>query len=199
MMMKKQSLNAVSLRLILVIAMIVMFIASAVLFWLIAGTMRNVAIDTNHTKKDAEVSANTIDNLGRIRETLETNKEVVDRTNRIVAESQSYQYQDQIIEDLNNYARNSGVSITNIDFADTAEASTPSEGEASAEPAINGVNSVAANITLNTPVDYVSLLRFLSSIEQNLTKMQVSKVNVAKAEGENEVTSEALTIQVYVR
>jgi len=199
--MNKQSLNAVSLRLMLVIGMIVILAASAALFWVIAGTLRDVAVTTNHTKKDAEVSANTVENLERIRDTLENNKEVVDRTNRIVAESQSYQYQDQIIEDLNNYARSTGVSITNIDFSSAAEtgSSSGSEENKSSSSTISGVNSVSANITLNTPVNYTSLLRFLNSIEQNLTKMQVSKVNVAKAEGANEVSSEALTIQVYTR
>lgn len=199
--MNKQSLNAVSLRLMLVVGMIVILAASAALFWVIAGTLRDVAVTTNHTKKDAEVSANTVENLERIQDTLENNKEVVDRTNRIVAESQSYQYQDQIIKDLNDYARSTGVSITNIDFSSAAEtgSSSGSEENKSSSSTISGVNSVSANITLNTPVNYTSLLRFLNSIEQNLTKMQVSKVNVAKAEGANEVSSEALTIQVYTR
>ena len=45
----------------------------------------------------------------------------------------------------------------------------------------------------------MSMLRFVKSIEQNLTKMQISKIGLSKDANSNNVTSDVLTIEVYIR
>jgi hypothetical protein len=55
------------------------------------------------------------------------------------------------------------------------------------------------SITLKTPIIYNNMIRFIKSIEQNLTKMQLSKISLAKDAASGGVTSEALTLEVYIR
>jgi hypothetical protein len=119
-----------------------------------------------------------------------------------VADSQSYQYQNQIIGDLNDYANKAGIAITSIDFvADTPAATTtpPAGTRTPTTIAPAGVKSTSVSITLQNPVPYDNMLRFIHSIEQNLTKMQISKIGLAKGSSGNAVTSEILTIQVYIK
>lgn len=199
--MKNFHLTPTNLRVMLSISMFIITAIGTGLATLSYNGLKDVAVDVSHTTQDANASQNDLRTLQQIQETLEKDKEVVDRANSIVAESKSYQYQDQIIADLNDYANKSGVSITNIDFSSTATTTNPTTPQTPATPLVTvpGVKSTSVSVTLKNPIDYVSLLRFLKSIEQNLTKMQVSKVSLTKDAASGNVTSEALTIEVYVR
>lgn len=188
-------------RLRLVLSLSLFAIASlATLIALIAYTeLRKVAIDVSHTTVDANASQNNLQNLLKVQQQLDKDQAVINRTSNIVAESRSYQYQDQIIADLKSYANQAGITITNIDFASASKNSSPlSPSKVPTAPVPNGIKTTLVAITLKNPIDYNSLLRFLKSIEQNLTKMQVSKISLVKGTG-NQVSSEALTIEVYIK
>lgn len=203
--MTKRTLTASGFRLILIIAMFVVMSIGTGVFWLTDSYLKDFAVEVNHKNVDATASQSNVQTLQQIQQKLADNKEIVEHTSEIVAESKSYEYQDQIITDLNDYAAKSGISITNMDFsAASAPAATPGSSGAApkttqAIPTINGVKSVSANITLKNPVNYNNLLKFIKSIEQNLTKMQISRIGLSKDATSGEVTSDALTIEVYVR
>lgn len=198
----KKPLTATRLRLILSGSMVVIIILQGVIFAYAYGNMAATATEVSHTVVDASASQNNLTTLEKIEDILNNEKTVVERAQSIVADSQSYQYQDQIITDLNDFASRNGVSITNVDFSssDTPSTATPSAPATPTTPAPAGLKSTSVIVTLKTPVDYNNLLRFIESIEQNLTKMQISKINLSKGEAKgNEVMSDALTIEVYIR
>ena len=65
-----------------------------------------------------------------------------------------------------------------------------------------GVKSMTASVTIKNPTDYMSMLRFTHLIEQSLFRMQVSQVGIsasADVAHPNQVNSDILTIEVYVR
>lgn len=199
--MKKHQLTATRLRSILTLSLFALSLLNAVALFFIYDKLHDTAIDVSHAVVDANASQTNIQTLKTLQKELADKQDVVKRAGNIVADSQSYQYQNQIINDLNGYAAKSGISITNIDFAaDTTAGTAPApsaKSPAAATP--SGLKATTVSITLQNPVSYNNMLRFIHSIEQNLTKMQISKVGLAKGSSGTDVTSEALTIQVYIR
>jgi glycine cleavage system regulatory protein len=170
-------------------------------FYYWTGVLRADATEASKKQAQANNSQSNIQTLQSIQNELERDKAIVDRASNIVAESQSYQYQDQIINDITNYATRAGIEITNIDFSTTktaATSATTSQQTQQTAPTPSGVKSSSVSVTLKNPVDYTNLLRFIHSIEQNLTKMQISRVGLSK-EATGGITSDVLTIEVYVR
>lgn len=202
-------LNATKLRIILISSLIAIIAISVVIFTYANKQLKSVAVEVSHATVDAAASENNLSSLSLLEKLLDKQRDVVNRTTGIVADSQSYQYQNQIIDDLEGYARQAKISITNLDFGSTtatgAAAATPPAAGGAVAPtagaaAPSGVKATSVSITLVNPVDYKSLLTFVNLIEQNLTKMQISKLSLsADASAPGKVTSDALTIEVYVK
>ena len=200
--MKKPQLSAVTFRLILSGSLVLITIIGVILFSLANNQMRQVATDVSHVVVDANASQDNLTTLEKIKKALASEQDIVARTSQIVAESKSYEYQDQIITDLNGYAQKAGISITNLDFSGAAGATkAPASPAAPTAPAAttSGLHSTSVTVTIQNPVDYNNLLRFIKSIEQNLTKMQISKVSLSRAESGSNVTSDAFAIEVYIK
>lgn len=206
--MKARTLTATSLRLTLSASLLLITILATVLFYFADRQLHQVAVDVSHTVVDANASQSTIQNLQQVQRQLENNKDVITRAGNIVADSQSYQYQDQIVSDLNTYASKAGIKITNMDFTTEAAASgsTPTtdrgtdQNTTTAPAAPSGVKTTSVTVTMENPVGYSNFLTLLRSIEDNLTKMQVQKVSLSRATGGGgNIASDVLTIQVYVR
>lgn len=205
--MKKQtSLSATRLRLILSISLFAIALIGGVAFAFINGQLKSYAVDISHKVIDANSSRDNVQTLQRIQQELANDKDIIARTNSIVADSQSYVYQDQIVSDLNKYANAAGITITNMDFSASTggtgstntSAPTPTTNK-TATPAPSGVKSVSVSVTLKNPVGYENFLRFIRSIEDNLTKMQIQKVSLSKGTSGNDISSDVLTIQVYTK
>ena len=198
-----KGMTATKLRLVLSCSLIFVTALLVALFVYYYDQLRTAATETNHIVVDKDASQNNIATLDKIEDFLTANSQVVERARSIVADSQSYQYQDQIITDLNDFASRNKVSITNVDFTGTnPPTSTPSTPVAPtpSQPTTGGIKSTSATITIKTPVNYDDLLRFLESIERNLTKMQISRVSLSRGSAEgNDIISDALTIEVYIR
>lgn len=193
-----RQLSARQLRIILSISLFVIVALMVGIATYSYHSLRSVAVNVAQTLADADAGQDNLQTLEKIQEQLENDKDVVARANSIVADSQSYQYQDQIITDLQNYAAKAGITITNFDFTSTT-ATTPSQTPAPQTAAPSGVKSTSVTVTLKNPINYDNLLRFLKSIEQNLTKMQVSKIGLSKSQTGSDVSSDVLTIEVYIR
>lgn len=201
----KKSLTATQLRLILSGSLLFVAIAAGVAIHFANESLRGYATDISHVTADANASQDNVQTLQKIEKELKEYKEVVARASGIVAESQSYQYQDQIITDLNEYAKKAGIAITNLDFS-ASTTTTPAAPAASVVPAAptatatpTGVKSTSVSVTIKNPVVYNNLLRFIKSIEQNLTKMQISRVGLSKDPTTGGIASEAFTIEVYIK
>ena len=198
-MLKMPNLKASTLRLIMIVSLFLIAGLAVVMFYFANQELSKVATEVSHVTADAEASQDNLQNLQAVEQKLANEKEAIERVNSIVAESQSYQYQDQILSDLHSYANQSGVTITNINFSGSGDSTASSSGTPPVSSAPAGLKTTSVSVTIDNPVGYNNLLRFMRSIEQNLTKMQISTVSLSKAESGSQVTSDALTIEVYIR
>lgn len=205
--MKNIKLTAVSFRLILSITLFLIAGLIVAAVWLSTSKLKEFATEVSQISSDASASQDSVQTLQKTKQELDAQKDIVTKAANIVADSQSYKYQDQIIKDLNAYATASGLSITNFSFASsTAAGTTPTTPAPAATgtpaPAAtavpSGVKLTTASITLKTPINYVNLLQFIHSIEQNLTKMQIARITLSKGQTSREVTTDSLEIQVYI-
>lgn len=197
------SLTPTKLRLVLIATIGILVVVAAVGFWLFRSYLIEYSGNVRAAAKEANVSSNDIANLQKLKTQLEDDKVAVTRTKNIVADSQSYQYQDQIINDLGVYAKSSGVVISAYNFTSdsaTTTANSSSTGATAPQTASpTGLKSTSVSITLKNPVDYKSVIKFIHSIEANLTKMQLSGVSLTRADTKEQVTANPLTIEVYIR
>ena len=147
----------------------------------------------------ARESEDTLQKLELLKTELDAQQDIISLTSRVTANSQNYAYQDLLVKDLTIYADRAQLSIKNINFTDQA-ATTPAstEGTPAEGATTTGLKKATVDITLETPVNYESLLNFLHYIEQNLTKLKISKVGLAKGEAGN-VVIDVLNLEVYIQ
>lgn len=199
---KPTTLTPTLFRLLMLGLMAFIIIVIIAGFYFIQKGLSEYAKDVNQSVSAASTSEDSISQLRLLELELAKLKEINTRASSIIAESQSYRYQDQVIDDLSEYATRSGVSISQFSFqSDSASpgALVPQTPLPTASTAPAGLKSTSVNISLNTPVGYTNLLKFLRSIEQNLTKMQISGVSLSKGTTPDSVSTGALTIEVYIK
>lgn len=206
--MKNVSITPTKLRLILLASMLALVIIGVLLFMFGYQKIKEHSEATRAVAVTAEQSNSSVQNLVNIKKQLEAETDAIQRASLIVSESQSYLYQDQIIQDINRFASTAGITITNITFSDVgavgaapAAATTPAPlTTAVAKPA--GIKTTTATVTVKNPVEYNKMLTFIHSIEESLFKMRISQVTLSKpvdAKNPNEITSDVFTIEVYLR
>ena len=170
---------------------------------MLQGTAEEVSkIQTEAKAVDAKVQ-----NLARLEKEMEKYKDSVAKAQQLVAETQQYQYQNQIINDLTAYANKSGVGIAGFTFtsgsagakSNSGSSGTSGTNNSSGSNSAAGPKSMKVSVRLNEKTDYMALLRFMHLIEQNLTRMQIASVSMSKTEGAGQVNTQTLEVEVYVR
>ena len=204
-----KNLNAVQLRIILSIALLVLAGAGAGVFAYGYQKLGEHAIAAQEIATQAEKSQSSLQAIIAKKAYLEENADVIKRAHQLVANSQKYEYQDQIINDINEYAAKAGVQIGSFTFEDSnAKATKPSSAAAAAPTATvapAGVKSTKVSVAIKNPADYDAILRFVNLLQQSLFRMQISKVGISKADAASSpnlatpVTAETFTIEVYIR
>lgn len=185
----------------LIATIVLIVILSGVGFWFFKGWLASYASDVSTKAQQAETSSSDITTLQRLKTQLEQDSVAVNRTKNIVADSKSYEYQNQIVTDLSTYAKNSGITIESYSFDAGTSAAGAAAPTAGATPAPAGLKTTKVSITISNPVKYDTAMRFIHSIELNLTKMQLAGVSLHKDTGasDNFVTLDPLTVEVYIR
>jgi uncharacterized protein HemX len=159
-----------------------------------------VAEETRKSTTDAESSSNELQTLTTLKNRLKEQDKDVERAAKIVSITKNYSYQDQVVQDLVNYANASGVVIKSIDFsANNSSAASKSTNAATITKAPTGTKSISATVTLNTPVAYDSLRDFIYRIEKNLFQMQISNLTLSSNKDTGGIVVDALTVTAYVR
>ena len=159
-----------------------------------------VAEETRKSTTDAESSSNELQTLTTLKNRLKEQDKDVERAAKIVSITKNYSYQDQVVQDLVNYANASGVVIKSIDFsANNSSAASKSTNAATITKAPTGTKSISATVTLNTPVVYDSLRDFIYRIEKNLFQMQISNLTLSSNKDTGGIVVDALTVTAYVR
>lgn len=207
---KKFTLTATNLRIILAVSLVVITAIGAGGFALAYNWLDGFAADASTVASHAAASESELQELSQTEKMLKTQHHAVERASKIAAESKSYQYQDQIINDLNDFARKAGITISDITFADNnAKGSSSSSSSSSSNktgtslPTIAGLKATTASVTVKNPVEYRKLLTFMYLVEQSLTKMRIANVDLSRSTAQGQppdsITSNTLTIEVYLR
>ncbi len=206
---KKFTLTATNLRIILAVSLVVITAIGAGGFTLAYNWLDGFAADASTVASQAAASESELQELSQTEKMLKTQHHAVERASKIAAESKSYQYQDQIINDLNDFARKAGITISDITFTDNnAKGSSSSSSSSSSKtgtslPAIAGLKATTASVTVKNPVEYRKLLTFMYLVEQSLTKMRIANVDLSRSTAQGQppdsITSNTLTIEVYLR
>jgi len=220
---KSPKLTPAKLQLLLIGFMVLIIAASAVGFWFFHQHLVTYARQINAATAAATASNDTVSQLKNIKTKLDNDQDAISRAKDIVADSKSYQYQNQIINDLESYAFAAGITINSFTFntnGGTAGAGGPTPVKAgggaagsgstptvavaptttgSTRTAPGGLKSTSVSICINSPVSYQSIMNFLHGIEQNLTKMDITGISLSKQDNKGNVSLGPLTVEVYTR
>jgi hypothetical protein len=195
-----QAIDALKLRVVLIGTIILLLVISAIGFWFFRMQLISYAEQVKTDTSKASISNNDIKRLEEIKQKLQDDSVAVTRAKSIVADSKSYQYQNQIISDITAYAQDAGLHVTSFSFGDTGvltgTAATATPG--SSAPA--GLKALTTTVSVKSPANYQAVMRFVHSIENNLTKMQLSGISLTKsADSSTDVTVNPFTIEVYTK
>lgn len=199
-----KSLTPTRFRIILSATLVITILAAFGMFYYAYNKLSVAAAETGAQAASARESEETLAQLESLRQDLDERLSDINRVSNVMANSQNYSYQDRLVNDLTVYAQRANLTIRNISFS--AGAATPAPvasgdttGDASETTAPStGLKSATVDVTLESPVNYRDLLTFLHYVEQNLTKMKVSKVVLSQSES-GSVTTDVLNLEVYLR
>ena len=203
--MKSKSLTPVKLRLILFGVLLLLVAVGVTAFIFGHRLIQGYALADQTSAAQAEASSSSLQDLIATKQKLNDLSHTIERADQLVSQSKLYLYQDQIITDINKYASEAGLKITNISFTAPTTAAVSGAAPTTTKPSgatPAGVKSMTATVTLETPIKYNSMLTFIHLIEQSLFRMQVSQVGLSQGDsgdGADSITSDILTIEVYVR
>lgn len=194
-------MTAKKLRNILILALGLIVVCIGCVMYFATSFLQSTQQATIQKQIDAELSSDDLNRLLLIESALNKNQPTVAKAAQIVSDSQQYQYQDQIIKDLDSYARQSGISINGYDFGQIIDPKAKKSRSApQPRQQISGVKSIPVDISLDSPMPYRSFLQFLKLLEQNVSKMQVSGVNLAPdKEDVRLITNPSISLIIYVR
>ncbi len=178
----KKTFKPQSLRTILFVALLLIIVGGGGLFYLGIEDIRTYAIEVNHAVADAKASGTQVQELQALKGQLTQSEQLIGKAGQMFATPANYQ--SQAIGDLRNYAAASGVSITKTSF----------------EPEVPGPTRTMT-VSLQTPVSYTGLIKFLDGIEGNIPKMQISNISLSHVAGRGAdvVNVEDIKLTIAVR
>lgn len=188
--------TATTIQYIMIVVCIMLIALIASIFVYADKFLSTKATETNHARIDAELASQELINLQNLEKDLVSEAAVIQKTQQIVAESQKYQFQNQVIEDITSYARQYGITILGFDFG-TKPGAPPNSSQSSGTAGSQQRTIVSINLQNNIP--YTSFIQFLKALENNVTKMQLTGVQVQPMEDPNFVQSPTIDVEVFLR
>lgn len=182
-------MTATKLRYVLIALIVVLVAGFGAGAWWVQGMLADKVRETDHAKTDADLSATELQQLKQLDKQLEDQQDVVERAKQIAATSAQYQYQDQVIKDVSDYAARYGIQVNTFDFSTTNKNAT----------AVNGAKKTPFTVTLRGPLSYTTFMSFLRDLEGNLTKIQVTSLTLAPDKDPNKITNPSLSCEVYLK
>ena len=196
----KKTLNASIARIILSLLLLIILSAMVGLVIFAYSFLSKTSEEVGKMQTEATAVDAKIQSLLASKSQLDRNSDTVKKAKNIVSESKLYQYQNQIIQDLNTYADRAGIPIKSFSFQNeptTSAKTATSSKQTSTSPA--GVKSTFVSIQLGDHIDYTKFLHFLSLIEKNVTRMQLSGVSISRGANNHEISIQSLEVKVYTR
>ena len=196
----KKVLNASIARIVLSLLLLIILSAMIGLVIFAYSFLSKTSEEVGKMQTEAIAVDAKIQSLLASKSQLDRNSDTVKKAKNIVSESKLYQYQNQIIQDLNTYADRAGIPIKSFSFQNeptTSAKTATSSKQTSTSPA--GVKSTFVSIQLGDHIDYTKFLHFLSLIEKNVTRMQLSGVSISRGANNHEISIQSLEVKVYTR
>ena len=196
----KKVLNASIARIVLSLLLLIILSAMVGLVIFAYSFLSKTSEEVGKMQTEAIAVDAKIQSLLASKSQLDRNSDTVKKAKNIVSESKLYQYQNQIIQDLNTYADRAGIPIKAFSFQNeptTSAKTTKSSKRTPASPA--GVKSTFVSIQLGDHIDYTKFLHFLSLIEKNVTRMQLLGVSISRGANNHEISIQSLEVKVYTR
>lgn len=212
------TLNAITMRYVLLALLLLLLTGMAGGFHFAYSVLHEEATESANKQAELQSIDNRLRKLEKLKQDLAKYKPSAERAAQIAASAKSYQYQNQVIDDLKFYAATAGVDIDSFTFKEDdskakttptkpAGASTPGAPSAPTAPSTGGAPNAAGaapkstqvSIQLGKDVGYTNLLHFLHLIEKNLTRMQIADLSLGRGENNASVSVQTLTLEVYIR
>ena len=196
----KKVLNASIARIVLSLLLLIILSAMVGLVIFAYSFLSKTSEEVGKMQTEAIAVDAKIQSLLASKSQLDRNSDTVKKAKNIVSESKLYQYQNQIIKDLNTYADRAGIPIKAFSFQNepaTSAKTAKSSKRTPASPA--GVKSTFVSIQLGDHIDYTKFLHFLSLIEKNVTRMQLLGVSISRGANNHEISIQSLEVKVYTR
>lgn len=196
----KKVLNASIARIVLSLLLLIILSAMVGLVIFAYSFLSKTSEEVGKMQTEAIAVDAKIQSLLASKSQLDRNSDTVKKAKNIVSESKLYQYQNQIIKDLNTYANRTGIPIKAFSFQNeptTSAKTAKSSKRTPASPA--GVKSTFVSIQLGDHIDYTKFLHFLSLIEKNVTRMQLLGVSISRGANNHEISIQSLEVKVYTR
>ncbi len=198
-MQSKLRFNALSLRNTLIGSIALLIIIGVGGFFFFQKYLSSVASEVNNDNVKAAATSKDLTQLQRLKTEMANNQVAVTRAANVVGDSKSYQYQDQIISDLSSYAKDAGFQIQSFTFADPSLGAAGAAAKAPGVTTSSGLKVSSVTVTFPESLPYSTVMTFLKSIEQNLTKMEVTGISFAVDQVSGKITTQPITIGVYTR
>lgn len=192
-----KKLNPSTLSLLLVIILIIFigaFIAITVFF---QSQLKALSIDVKNANNAATVSRTDLAGLKELKGYIEKEKNTIEKTKKILADSQSYQ--EQILSDIEKYSSRSGITVTGVSF-EAVESKGATNGVSPNQAPTSGLKFATATINIKNPVPFTNVMQFIYFLEQNLTKIQLNGISMTKtSKSGQDITVSPLSIRIYLR
>lgn len=196
----KKVLNASIARIVLSLLLLIILSAMVGLVIFAYSFLSKTSEEVGKMQTEAIAVDAKIQSLLASKSQLDRNSDTVKKAKNIVSESKLYQYQNQIIKDLNTYADRAGIPIKAFSFQNEPTTSTKTAKSSKRTPASPaGVKSTFVSIQLGDHIDYTKFLHFLSLIEKNVTRMQLLGVSISRGANNHEISIQSLEVKVYTR
>lgn len=192
---KMPPIGAIWMQYFLIVLCIAMACGIVGIFYLAQGVLASTTIETDHSKIEAQLAQEEISRLKQLQVDLNDSKVDIDKTARIVAESQKYMFQDQVISDVTTYATQAGVNVLGFDFGAKPGENPPATPGTSKTP-----RKTIVVVRLDNNIPYTSFLSFLKLVERNITKVQLTGIALQPNKTTpNLIVGPSIELEVYLR
>lgn len=186
--MKKSKMKATSLRTTMVMIIIITIILAGVGFYYAQSYLSSFATSITPTISKSTAGNNNPQATKKIQEEIAKAQTAVDKSNGLT--STLADYQNKVVKDLNTYASNNNITISDYKFATPAKVSGLADN----------IQSNTITITLGNPIAFTNLMKFFKSIETNLPKMQITGINLTRDPSQKDMVAvDPLIIETYIR
>jgi len=190
--MKKPQLNASSIRTLLIIILIIIGVFIVGGFYYAVGWLDKYAANIYTDLPPSSSTEISPKELGLLQTELYEQRVVIDKAASITASRKDYS--SKIQQDINRYAGATGIKVT--EFGPAKAPATQS----TATPLVSGIQASYISITIQNPVAYTNLMKFIKAIETNLPKMRLTGINLGRVENpKGYVNVEPIIIEIYLR